>query len=586
MFAVQAGNQIHVYGPGTIDNDAVAANVIYKADGHQAGQIPETCTFNNLDIVTTYQISDVREGTVEFNNCNATAEAYINLFGVSNYSTDKNGSGNRGTNYTTIEEHLGTLVLNGGTMTNNYASGYRGVVALQNNSKLVLKGGVKLVSPKSYGAVVFEHSAPSRDTSKDKTGMDLMRIQLGDVYYSAHNLYVYNPSVEDANKLSEKQLNSQINWIEGASFTSPEALAATGYSILDGYVLAKTGIAGYAYQVVALKDAATVTWAGDNKEYWVEGSTPTRTAENTAASGKKTTYDRSVLAGKGVVGGMSYNFSAIEVDDVELRVSLSLYSDFSVNVYVEQNRGVEYVKINGKTVSSVGYKNISGKKFDVYVLSGIAPQYANELITVTVGVGGKEISAVTSIVNYAAKLLASSTTSEAEKKLMYSIVNYIAAGAAYAGDYHSEASCKALLADYAAFNPGSDVNVASPDLNNIKSAIKSVYLDLAGAPTYAFKFISGFNGTVTFTYDSLTGGKVSETVEISNGKVVGTDSNVFMLSMKAYDMAGDLTITVNGASSIYNIDTYYTQAIQDRDALYNLIVALKGYCDAAKAYKA
>ena len=584
MFAVQAGNQIHVYGPGTIDNDATAANVIYKADGHQAGQIPETCTFNNLDIVTTYQICDVREGTVEFNNCNATAEAYVNLFGVSNYSTDKNGSGNRGTNYTTIEEHLGTLVLNGGTMTNNYASGYRGVVALSNNSRLVLKGGVKLVTPKSYGAVVLEHSAPSRDTSKDATGMDLMRIQLGDVYYSAHNLYVYNASAEK--QLTETQLDSKVNWIEGASFTSPEALAATGYSILDGYVLAKTGIAGYAYQVVALKDAATVTWAGANQEYWVEGSTPTHTANNTASNGKKTTYDRSVLAGKGVVGGMSYNFEAVEVDDVELRVSLSLYSDFSVNVYVEQNRGVEFVKINGKTVSSVGYKNISGKKFDVYVLSGIAPQYANELITVTVGVGGKEISAVTSIVNYAAKLLASSTTSEAEKKLMYSIVNYIAAGAAYAGDYHSEASCKALLADYAAFNPGSDVNVASPDLNNIKSAIKSVYLDLAGAPTYAFKFISGFNGTVTFTYNSLTGGKVSETVEISNGKVVGTDSNVFMLSMKAYDMAGDLTITVNGASSIYNLDTYYTQAIQDRDALYNLIVALKGYCDAAKAYKA
>ena len=587
MFSVQAGNQIHVWGPGTIDNDATAANVIYKADGHQVGQIPETCTFNNLNIVTTYQISDVREGTVEFNNCNATAEAYVNLFGVSNYSTDKNGSGARGHNYTTIEEHLGTLVLNGGTMTNNYASGYRGVVSLTNNSRLVLKGGVKLVSPKSYGAVVLEHNAPSRDTSKDQTGMDLMRVQLGDVYYSAHNLYVYNCTDKDnLTQVGNAQLNSQINWIEGASFTSPEALEATGYSILGGYVLAKTGIAGYAYQVVALKDAASVTWAGANQEYWVEGSTPTRTATNTAASGKKTTYDRSVLGGKGVVGGMSYNFEAVEVDDVELRVSLSLYSDFTVNVYVQQNRGVEYVKINGKTVSSVGFKTINGQKFDVYVLSGIAPQYANELITVTVGVGGKEISAVTSIVNYAAKLLASSTTSDAEKKLMYSIVNYIAAGAAYVGDYHSEASCKALLAEYEEYNPGAKVNIQSPDLKDIKVAVKSVYLDLAGAPTYAFKFISGFNGTVTFTYTSLTGGKVSETVEISGGKVVGTGSDVYMLTMKAYDMASDLTITVNGASATYNVDTYFTQAIQDRDALYNLVVALKGYCDAAKAYKA
>ena len=169
---------------------------------------------------------------------------------------------------------------------------------------------------------------------------------------------------------------------------------------------------------------------------------------------------------------------------------------------------------------------------------------------------------------------------------MYSIVNYIAAGAAYVGDYYSEASAKALLAGYAQHNPGAKVNVQSPDLNNIKTAVKSVYLDLAGAPTYAFKFISGFNGTVTFTYTSLTNGVVSETVEISGGKVVGTGSDVYMLTMKAYDMASDLTITVNGASATYNVDTYFTQAIQDRDALYNLVVALKGYCDAAKAYKA
>ena len=179
------------------------------------------------------------------------------------------------------------------------------------------------------------------------------------------------------------------------------------------------------------------------------------------------------------------------------------------------------------------------------------------------------------------------------KSLMYSIVQYIGAGSAYAGKLYDKASCDAILADYSNYATEADVDkTAKPDMNNVKVAVKSVYLDLAGAPTYAFRFNSGFSGSVTFSYTSANEQKdgtylVSETVEVSGGKIAGTDSSVYILAMKAYDMATNVSITVDeGEASYYNLDIYYVQAVQDRDALYDLICALKAYCDAANAYKA
>lgn len=613
MFSVRPGNALHVYGPGTIDNDATAANVIFKADGHAADDDATEfkSTFNNLTVVSTYQVTDIREGVVEFNNCNVSRENYGNLFGVSNYSTDKNGSGNRGTNYTTIDNHIGTLVLNGGTMTNYSSSGEASIVTVENNARLVLKGGVNLVSPRSYGAITLTHSSVSRDNAKDGTGIDLMYVYLGDVHYNAQNLYYYHvydgiTAVDEATVIP-----THFKWIEGAGFTSPEALSATGVGMLDGHVLAQTGSAGYAYRVVEMSHAASVQWSDPtpdpdvttDPEYWVEGATPIMNQDvknylNGLAkeTGKKWTCDLSVLEGKGVTGGQSYTFLAKQISDLQLRMNLSLYNDLVVNIYVERRADApyEYVKINGKTVEIAGATTIDGKNFYVYVIEDIAPQNASELITISVKLSdGTEITAVTSILNYAKKLLDSANQSNEMKSLMYSIVQYIGAGSAYAGKLYDKASCDAILANYSAYATEADVDkTAKPDMNNVKAAVKSVYLDLAGAPTYAFRFNSGFKGSVTFSYTSANEQKdgtylVSETVEVSGGKIAGTDSSVYILAMKAYDMATNVSITVNeGEASYYNLDIYYVQAVQDRDALYDLICALKAYCDAAKAYKA
>ena len=54
--------------------------------------------------------------------------------------------------------------------------------------------------------------------------------------------------------------------------------------------------------------------------------------------------------------------------------------------------------------------------------------------------------------------------------------------------------------------------------------------------------------------------------------------------MKAYDMGTELTISANGHSCTYDLATYYTQAVQDNDSLYELLSSLGAYTELARIY--
>ena len=386
---------------------------------------------------------------------------------------------------------------------------------------------------------------------------------------------------------ADVDVDAHIFRVEGAGFTS----TTTDYPLASGYVLAKTGSEGYAYKVVKTEDAATVTWDGASAEKWVAGSTPTHTVTNTAGSGKKTTYDLSALQGKGVVAGSSYNFKSVAVSNLEFRLGMDLYSEFHVSIYVKYDENVTY---NYFMINGVRYEVANCELITIADVSGqfykisfkVDPKNSADLIVVSAHINGtEEITVVTSILNYAKKLLASGSQSATTKKLMYSVVEYIGAAAAYAGDRYTNASCKALLASYSAYKTSVSISSTAPDTGAVKEAVKSVYLDLGTVPTFAFRFQNNFNGTVTISYTNASGNLVSVNVVVDGGKVQGTDSNVYLLEMRAYDMASDITITVGGESCIYNIDNYYTQAVQSADALYDLICTLKSYCVTAQAYK-
>ena len=170
---------------------------------------------------------------------------------------------------------------------------------------------------------------------------------------------------------------------------------------------------------------------------------------------------------------------------------------------------------------------------------------------------------------------------------MYSIVQYIGAAAAYEGDYSVSESAEALLGNYSAHAVKTDMNAKAPETDGLKTAIKSVYLDLGATPSFAFRFKTSFSGQVTLSYENVDNVIVSKTITVENGIVEETGTDVYVLSMKAYDMANDIDISISGGGTgSYSVNAYYTQVVSEMDALYDIICALNAYCNAAKAYKA
>lgn len=587
MFAVGSA-VLNVYGPGVIDNDAAASNVVMRGS---YGATP--VTFNNLTIESEYTICDHREGSLEFNNCTIVGEKNRTLFSVSNRISGTN-------NGTTDVTKMAVLTINGGVINAPYNTGNGAPISVKDNARLVLKGGVVINAPSANAAVYVNHATPAV-INGDTTGVDHMYIHLGEYYIdNCRALFVYEKSAE-ASAEADVDVSAHIYRVEGAGF----ATTTTDYPLASGYVLAKTGSAGYAYRVVKTEDAATVIWRHEEgdvqvEEKWVDGATPitdegvkSYLAGLSPDSGKKYTCDLSELGGKGVVGGAQYTFLAKQITNLELRISMTLYSEFYVNIFVKYDANVTYnhFMINGERyeVADCPRKSIPGVEGEFYqiILKDISAKDAAELITVSVNINeDEEITAITSILNYANKLLASENQEAPTKKLMYSIVQYIGAAATYSGDRYTGASCKALLGNHTGYATDTSIIADAPDTSAVKDAVKSVYLDLKAAPTFAFRFQTSFSGTVTLSYVNVNGETVSVNVAVEDGKISDTEDSVYLLVMKAYDMASDITIKVGNASCTYNIDNYYTQAVQSADTLYDLVCALKSYCVNAKAYKA
>lgn len=589
MFVVGTTSaSLNVYGPGVIDNDTAASNVIMMSE-----KTANPVTFNNLTINSEYVICDHREGTLQFNNCTINMEKNRPALNASNRS-DEATPGTNNDNGTITEANIGILVVNGGVINAYSNTGDNSPVQVKDNARLVLKGGVVINAPSANAAIFVNYANNALDGGA--TGIDKMYIHLGDYYVdNCRALYHY---VKSDGVSGDPKVDDHIRRVEGAGFAS----TTTDYPLAAGHTLAKTGSEGYAYRVVKTEDAATVNWKhGDAvvTETWVDGVTPVMNQDVlnylkglSASEGKKYTCDLSSLEGKGVVGGSEYTFNAIEITNLELRISMTLYSEFYVNIFVQYNENVtyNYFMINGERYEVadcplVSISGVSGKFYQI-AIKDIAAKDAAELITVSVNINdGEEITAITSILNYANKLLASTKQKSETKKLMYSIVQYIGAAAAYEGDRYTGSSCEALLATHSAYATDTSIKADAPDTSAVKDAVKSVYLDLNAAPTFAFRFSNTYTGTVTISYTDASGKVVSVEVEVEKGKVNGTDSNVYHLVMKAYDMASDITIKVGEASSVYNLDNYYTQVVQTTDTLYDLICALKAYCVNANTYK-
>lgn len=588
MFEISGGKSLNVYGPGTIDVTAPISNLIFHGG-------VGTSNFNGVTIRAIHTLSDVRYGTCSFNNCEIISNALNNAFTVTNRNGDDNAI--------TDVSQMGILRFNGGRL--NYY-GRNSAIEVKDNSRLILTGGIEIYGPNAKSALLMHQSNSdliAADQAKENH-IDHMRVYLGEVYFNT-KVDILHLNAKDQSNLSV--FDNKIFYVEGVGFADSDAEkykyacaandADVSYTVGE-HVLARTGSAGYEWKVLLKTNAAKVVWqggVGTHEEYWVSGAVPYAIGDARSKLADGTAYNMYSLQGKPVEKGKTYTFSAVQKADIDIRMSLSLNSDFNINFYVEKKDGIEYIMINGEKVdiSTLQVETLESGDYYCIVVDNIAPDEASDLFSLVVNLGGDvHVTAVSSILNYAKLILDkenSSTTGGNSitpnlKKLIVSIIEYVGAAAEYTGDRFAADSCRTLANQYPESLNDYEIYSKAPNTSDLSGVIKSAYLDLGSKPAFAFRFREDFSGTVIIQYVNYLGETVTKLVPVSYGIVSGTKGNVFLLVMKAYDMGTELTITADGNTCNYDLATYYTQAVQDGDILYELLSSLGAYTEYARVY--
>ena len=616
MFS-DGGHNVTFNGPGTLENLAPQGVVMFLGHNKNAGG-DRKVTFNDVTINTVYHVTDMRGGTFTLNNCTVNMTANRTAFTLANYNSGMSPS----VNVEAREGYMAHLVINGGVINGNNLSGSSVPVQLQNNVRATLKGGVVINAKGAKAAVLLMNNA----------GVDLMQLNVGEYYLNAKELVsVYTGDGFEAITVGNSA-SSIVKCVDGYNLTASDVnvtvdganivVTPTAYPLFDSnYVAARTGDAGVEYQVVKKTDAVTVQWTHDGVgsyyEYWVAGVTPVSLGNVkgyvdglSPASGKKYAFDMSSILNAPTVGGKSYEFKLVEFAKIDVRMSMSLNADFNVNLYIPvsvANVTYNYFVLNGERInlSDCEQKNVTvgGKSVPHYrvVFDSISPSMAADniclMLNITESGVNKTVMINTSILHYAQRLMTSGNQSAETEQLMSSIVNYIGAANDYVGNYYKGAAAQAVVDSDSDSKVESNVVTEIPDVKNVKDAIQSSFLDLGASPSYSFRFATGYYGDVIFSYTGADGMEHKYTVKVENGiattatylikdvdvKELVINSTVFTMNMKAYDMAQNITITSESGTSTYNLQMYYAQALQDVDALYDLINALCIYCDAAAA---
>ena len=177
-----------------------------------------------------------------------------------------------------------------------------------------------------------------------------------------------------------------------------------------------------------------------------------------------------------------------------------------------------------------------------------------------------------SFLDYAKDVLSGEYT-DADKKVVANLLAYANEASVLFNGAKIDA-VTALLETYASYVTTTELPEAL-DTASLASVIRSAALRLNGTPEFVFKVARGFNGTLTFTYEGVTGPvEVKIKVDATSGE------KLVSLPVDVCDLQADITITAGNVSGVYNLATY-AQGIENNafaTALYN-------YSAAAKAHK-
>ncbi|MBQ9085289.1 MAG: hypothetical protein IJY24_06505, partial [Clostridia bacterium] len=576
-----SGVELNVYGPGYMTNESGSANFI---SGSNTGGAD--IYFENVTIYSTIAVIDHRYGNAIFKNCDITIEKNASAFGVLNRNNTTSPIPRL-----TVDGCKINLISNTATSC---------VFNVQNNSYFEVTGGTNISTKVPCYlfqlGVTTTGSAPSFSFPDGCTSMQAV---IGDVNYAYASLFT--PYLNDTN---EVKLNSDDDPIPDYQQTNTDGTlkyAPTESNIFygDGYKSATdpsslnlvSGVKAVSndnpdFPYVLSSNYATVIWYNGTTEvgrdYWADGTTPvpSDTVKASFTVGNGQMLDFSTYA---VEGGKTYSFSGYVMESIGVQINMSLQSDFNFNFFVDIKDGMSFT-LDGEAVTP-STVNINGTNYYKIAKTHILPTEIGEIITLKITYGGRTITRAISPIDYIDRVLASNTD-EKTQKMMINIVKYAESAFVYydciADNIKVYNTVLALYNEYKSYATVSVVKRQEAELSAITDGLYSAFINIDEDLSFRFKFNSEYTGDITFSYVS-NGSTRTRTVSVKNGMYGGKD--YFDVSLKAFDMMGDITITTAGGTATYNLATYYHHTATELGALTNFLNAMYAYCETAKNYK-
>ena len=268
--------------------------------------------------------------------------------------------------------------------------------------------------------------------------------------------------------------------------------------------------------------------------------------------------------------------------DINTKAEVVVNTEFTVVIYVEvsDENGVvvganQTVEIDGKTYI-VFTKKLAANELNSEVVFDYIINYNHEGTYIQVNQAAK-----VTVAEYATKIFGGEYSLE-DKNLMYAALAY--SNAAYAllsGSANAEFT--SLLEANVAFAPEAAELGEAADTSALRDVIRSAALKLDAAPVFVFKVAMGFNGTITFTYESEgVAVTVTKTVDATAGEQL-----VVVEGFKAYDIHHDITIEVTPVdgetvTGTYNLATYAQKTVAEDNTF---ATALLTYATVAEAHR-
>ncbi|MBQ9071142.1 MAG: hypothetical protein IJY23_07350 [Clostridia bacterium] len=284
-----------------------------------------------------------------------------------------------------------------------------------------------------------------------------------------------------------------------------------------------------------------------------------------------------------------------EVSISGLRVNVSLYADFGLNLYIPSKYD-GLVTVNGKALTKV----LNGtylKSESIIVECDKASEAVTFTLDVSETVGGKTVSGTAtvtlSITDYAEVILDTDNLyAAADKALVYYMLNYSNEANKYFNDGAVDDTVSAILTDYeyitTYYNASSEYDEYI-ESSGLSSVVDGVSICLSPSPAFVINVREGFKGIVKVTYSS---NNITKEFNNFEKEAASTDNcSITVNGMKAYNFGTVLNITVSGTlngedvsvEGKYSLDTYVKDSI-GKDH-FNLAEALRIYSDVSEAYK-